>query len=1301
MCAAAVRAGLTLLALVAITSGARGQTPPDPFNYTRTTEYTYDPATNFVETETVEPDAPSACVKRTHSYDPATGNRTSTLASNCAGVPSGARFTSRSDGMSYVAPASQQIAVTNNAGTTSNVSVSYPSGLFPTVAYNAKGHEETRQFDPRFGSTLLVTGPNQLATKSLVDDFGRKVQEIAADGTSQVTLYCVLPGLGLDVSGNSLGCPTPSASEAPADAVMFIHTEPRNLNGAKMGPFTRHYGDRLGRTIRTATESFDGIAQPSGRSGAVVVKDVVHSVLGPKILESQPYFLASGSSTVAASNNVGASLTSYDVFGRVISVWTADATGAGGPQLFGGYAVGYGSYGMQNSALTRVTHAGLKATIVNDKGQTRIEERNPIGELVRITDANGAQLANQHDAFGNLVRTKDALQNVVSAVFDVRGRKVQLNDPDMGVTMHCYDALGQLTAQQNAKMRGGANIGPCPEAPNDGDATALPVPGWTTLAHDKLGRPAHRIEPEFRTTWFYDDKYADNSACAKGRGKLCEVTTTTGLSRKAVYDSLGRQVNTVTSHAGGPSFAATTTFDSVSGRPSSQTFPTGLRVGYGYSPRGYLEQLSLVTAVTVQPLPATPGGPPGPGTSLPANKVLWQADSVNAWGVTEQQSYANGVVARAAYDAATGRVADLLAGPGGTSTVLNHHYVWDSLNNLKHRTDSNGNGSGQAVTESFGYDDKLNRLTSYTVAAPSIPGQSRVVTLQYNALGMLLYKSDVGNFSYGAQGNGSVRPHALVGVSGAVNTSNGYDANGNLTSATGGKYRSIAYTSFNLPESELGLRGPSDSPRYVWAYDDAHARVREIRSISSGAASGTRTTWFLHPDNVGGLSFESEENTPAVPSAGNPSAKSHRHYLTAGGKVVAVVVSGGNLPGLTTGQTAPTPMTEATAVKLEYWHRDHIGSLASTTDHVGSVTARYAYDPFGKRREPDGRYDAQGQLVVDWSPAVNAGTDRGFTGHEHLDDVGLVHMNGRIYDPTLGVFLQADPHIADRTNLQNFNRYSYCLGNPLTCTDPSGFDPQSLQTVIVTGNRPPPPPEEGLRNPNIGVGVYPYPSRNGSSGWAFAPPPSARYQQPSVNKPRFASKQYPKPKAGAAEAGAAGAILLEGLALEGLTAEAVALAPWLAAAGFVAGGLWASGQEGVNFTTGGNAALAAAIMNASESGGAEDKGKGKVGADTYGTPPGGPDGDDGDENRRGVGGKGWRGDKNWRDAVDKVSKGDTHEAFGGKIASREEATALIRDARGRIDRIEGPHPAPNPHNYPHINYTTASGVKGTIRITGL
>jgi RHS repeat-associated protein len=72
------------------------------------------------------------------------------------------------------------------------------------------------------------------------------------------------------------------------------------------------------------------------------------------------------------------------------------------------------------------------------------------------------------------------------------------------------------------------------------------------------------------------------------------------------------------------------------------------------------------------------------------------------------------------------------------------------------------------------------------------------------------------------------------------------------------------------------------------------------------------------------------------------------------------------------------------------------------------------------------------------SGAVLDKGNRGYTGHEHLD-FGLIHMNGRVYDPRWGRFLQADPIIQSPYDLQNYNRYSYVMNNPLSFTDPTGF----------------------------------------------------------------------------------------------------------------------------------------------------------------------------------------------------------------------------------------------------------------------
>ncbi|MDP2816080.1 MAG: RHS repeat-associated core domain-containing protein, partial [Rectinemataceae bacterium] len=80
---------------------------------------------------------------------------------------------------------------------------------------------------------------------------------------------------------------------------------------------------------------------------------------------------------------------------------------------------------------------------------------------------------------------------------------------------------------------------------------------------------------------------------------------------------------------------------------------------------------------------------------------------------------------------------------------------------------------------------------------------------------------------------------------------------------------------------------------------------------------------------------------------------------------------------------------------------------------------------------------------------------------------------------------------------------------------------------------------------------------------------------------------------------------------------------------------------------------------------------------------------------------GWSGTAVWKNFVTTIGKGGTIENLAGKVPTKSEAVTLIGEAKGKIDRIEGPHAIPNPHVYNHINYTTESGLKGTIRIQDL
>ncbi|MEZ5647199.1 MAG: RHS repeat-associated core domain-containing protein [Burkholderiaceae bacterium] len=124
------------------------------------------------------------------------------------------------------------------------------------------------------------------------------------------------------------------------------------------------------------------------------------------------------------------------------------------------------------------------------------------------------------------------------------------------------------------------------------------------------------------------------------------------------------------------------------------------------------------------------------------------------------------------------------------------------------------------------------------------------------------------------------------------------------------------------------------------------------------------------------------------------------------------------------------------------FHHDHLGSLSVITNTQGAVTERLAYDAWGKRRHVDGQRDTLEVLTAQ-------STQRGYTMHEHMDQIGVINMNGRVYDPLIGRFLSADPHIQHPDDLQSFNRYSYVKNNPLAFTDPSGYFLKKLFKAIV------------------------------------------------------------------------------------------------------------------------------------------------------------------------------------------------------------------------------------------------------------
>jgi RHS repeat-associated protein len=307
--------------------------------------------------------------------------------------------------------------------------------------------------------------------------------------------------------------------------------------------------------------------------------------------------------------------------------------------------------------------------------------------------------------------------------------------------------------------------------------------------------------------------------------------------------------------------------------------------------------------------------------------------------------------------------------------------------------------SRQGLTEAF-YYDALNRLDYSTLNGTT----NLDVTL--DLIGNVTYRSDVGSYTYHA-----TRKHAVTAAGGNTYT---YDNNGNVATRNGS---SIVWSSYNLP---LTINGNGQAAQLAYAPD--RSRWRQISSY----AGGSETTIY-----VGGLL---EKMTA---SASN--VVRWRHLIPTPGANVQVA-----------------RRSDGTNEVL-YVAKDHLGSTDALLNASGTVLARASFAAYGGRRGSAW----SGAPTIAEMQAYADQTRRGYTEHEMLDNVGLIHMNGRVYDPGVGRFMSADP-VADGIGAPGgFNRYAYVQNSPLSLTDPFGFSGNNqcllgrceLEEVTVTDKR--------------------------------------------------------------------------------------------------------------------------------------------------------------------------------------------------------------------------------------------------------
>jgi RHS repeat-associated protein len=465
------------------------------------------------------------------------------------------------------------------------------------------------------------------------------------------------------------------------------------------------------------------------------------------------------------------------------------------------------------------------------------------------------------------------------------------------------------------------------------------------------------------------------SQALKNVGQLSSVTSPGSYSESYTYDALGRS-SQVATLASGTTYNVDSAYDGATGLLDSVTYPTSTTAVPGSRFKvQYTYNYGQLKSVRDFNTPSL---------------VYWQSVATNAAGQATDELAGNGFHTLSNYDSITGRLNARTT--GASSQIQNLSYLWDKAGNLTQRRDVASN-----LTEGFIYDN-LYRVTSSTLNSVNN------LTVSYAANGNILTKTGLtGTYNYTTAQTGctytgqALQPHAVRNAGGVVYC---YDKNGNMTLRGG---QATTWASYNLP-TQINKTATTYTQ---FSYGASRARYRQVSVTAAGQnmPAGTETTIYI------GSLFEKVTKPSAVTE--------YKHTILAGGEAIAIKTLRSN-----------------SINDVRYLHKDHLGSVDAVTSDTATLVSRFSFDAFGKRRAA-GTWSGS-PTAGEWSTAAGV-THRGFTYHEQLDNVDLVHMNGRVYDPNIGRFLSADPIVQAPLMSQSINRYTYVMNNPLSLVDPSGF----------------------------------------------------------------------------------------------------------------------------------------------------------------------------------------------------------------------------------------------------------------------
>ncbi|HEY9533558.1 MAG TPA: RHS repeat-associated core domain-containing protein [Mucilaginibacter sp.] len=620
--------------------------------------------------------------------------------------------------------------------------------------------------------------------------------------------------------------------------------------------------------------------------------------------------------------------------------------------------------------------AAVSEPYTSSASQWNQTEYDEYGRVKRLTAFTG-KITNI--SYNGLSTTVNDGTKSVTTTKDALGNVISTTDPG-GTINNTYFANGNL---KSADFAGSAQT---IEQDGWGRKTKLtdPSAGVYTYAYDDFGNVTTETTPKGSTSYVYDVNSKLQSKHITGDNTDMSYTYTyNGTSKLLTATSL---INT-----DGNSTNYTYTYDSYM-RPNSTvednayakftktlTYDTYGRVATEAS-EAKNKSNSLTVSKTI--LNTYQYGELKSISDNGTGQSIWTVSSLDARGNVTTALLGAALKETSTFDAyglpqeiKTDRVS------GTPAQLMKLNYSFDAQRgNLTSRTTTVNTGVPYTSNESFTYDTQ-DRLTGY----PDIGGSQ---TQSYDNRGRIQINSHIGTYTY---------------------TGNSYQQKGLVSMTDFAKYhyqsdslQQVTYNAFKQPVEIIERGKEKISFEYNGDLNRSHMFYGD-----------TTVDKLLRPLRRHYSEDGSMEITEDIPN----------------GKTSFVFYLGGDAysaPAIWKNEQTATTTVEG----LHYLHRDYQGSILMITDASGNVEERRQFDAWGNIVKLT---DGAGTVLTAF-----AILDRGYTGHEHLLGVGLINMNGRLYDPLLHRFLSPDEYVQDPTNTQNFNRYGYVLNNPLRYTDRSG-----------------------------------------------------------------------------------------------------------------------------------------------------------------------------------------------------------------------------------------------------------------------